>query len=56
MGAGVWLVRLQIEPLMGGLAVLALLALTGAGLYVLLISLLMPAFAAQFVRRSIAAV
>lgn len=56
MGAGVWLVRLQIEPLMGGLAVLALLLLTGAGLYVLLISLLMPTFAAQFVRRSIAAV
>ncbi len=56
MGAGVWLVRLQIEPLMSGLLTLGILALTGAGLYVLMISMLMPTFAAQMIRRSTAAV
>ncbi len=56
MGAGVWLLRLQIEPLMTGLFVLPILAVTGVGLYALMISVLMPTFTAQMLRRSSAAI
>jgi hypothetical protein len=52
MGAGVWLLRVQIEPLFGSALVLAILVAAGAGLYVLMIAILMPTFAAQFIRRS----
>lgn len=52
MGAGVWLLRAQTAAYLGGLAELAILVAAGAGLYVLMIALLMPGFAAQFIRRS----
>jgi hypothetical protein len=52
MGAGVWLLRAQTAAYLGGLTELAILVAAGAGLYVLMIALLMPGFAAQFIRRS----
>jgi O-antigen/teichoic acid export membrane protein len=52
MGAGVWLLQRETAPLLGGVSELLLLVAAGAGLYVLMIVLLMPGFAAQFIRRS----
>ena len=52
MGAGVWLLRVQTTPYLGGLTELLILVGAGAALYVLMIVLLMPGFAAQFIRRS----
>jgi O-antigen/teichoic acid export membrane protein len=52
MGAGVWLLRAQTAAYLGGLGELLLLAAAGAVLYALMIVLLMPGFAAQFMRRS----
>jgi O-antigen/teichoic acid export membrane protein len=56
MGACVWLLRSEIEPLFRSLLVLPILVVAGAGIYVLMIALLMPDLAAQFRRRSPAAV
>jgi O-antigen/teichoic acid export membrane protein len=52
MGAGVWLLQLETAPRLGGVAELLLLVAAGAALYALLIVLLMPGFAAQFISRS----
>jgi uncharacterized membrane protein YvlD (DUF360 family) len=56
MGAGVWLLRVQIEPFMSSILVLPILAVAGAGLYVLMIAALMPTLTSQLVKRSPAAV
>jgi len=56
MGAGVWLVRLEIEPILSSIAVLPILVAAGAALYVFMIVMLMPGVTAHFIRRSHAAV
>jgi O-antigen/teichoic acid export membrane protein len=56
MGAGVWMLRMQIEPYMNSILVLAILTIAGAVLYALLIAVLMPALTSQLLRRSPAAV
>ena len=52
MGAGVWLLRVQIEPHLGNMLVLAILIAAGAALYGLMIAVLMPTLTAQFLRRA----
>jgi len=52
MGVGVWFLQLETAPFVSGIAELLLLTVAGAGLYALMIVLLMPGFAARFVGRS----
>jgi O-antigen/teichoic acid export membrane protein len=52
MGAGVWLLRVQIEPHLSSLLVLVILTAAGAGLYALFIAVLMPTFTSQILRRA----
>ncbi|HWM65638.1 MAG TPA: oligosaccharide flippase family protein [Steroidobacteraceae bacterium] len=52
MGVGVWLLQLETAPWLSGITELLLLVVAGAALYALMIALLMPGFAAQFIRRS----
>jgi O-antigen/teichoic acid export membrane protein len=50
MGAGLWLLRRELDPLLSGLFELPVLLVAGAGLYALMIALLMPGFTARFIR------
>jgi O-antigen/teichoic acid export membrane protein len=56
MGTAVWLLRLHIEVILSATVVLPILVVVGAVVYIGLIAMLMPTFAAQMIRRSPAAV
>ncbi len=51
MGAGVWLLRLALEPWVKDAVALPILVLVGAGLYGLMIKLTLPAVATDLVNR-----
>ena len=52
MGVGVWLLQHETAARLSAVTELLLLVTAGAGLYVLMIALLMPGFATQFIRSS----
>ena len=54
MGAGVWLLRVQIEPHVASLLLLAILTAAGAALYGLMIAVLMPSLTSQIFQRATA--
>jgi O-antigen/teichoic acid export membrane protein len=51
MGAGVWLLRVALEPVVGDVVALPILVVAGALIYALLVRRLMPSVVADFVNR-----
>ena len=51
MGACVWLLRLLLVPVVSDAVALPILILTGAGVYVAMVTLMMPSVVAQFLNR-----
>jgi O-antigen/teichoic acid export membrane protein len=50
MGTGVWLLRIQLETVLSSAILLPILAVAGVAIYAILIALLLPNLAGQFMR------